>query len=146
MNHIVNILGVQAAPILCLQVAAPAQLAKALAVPGQSAVHSFHITLARLDDLGLVVPANLSLPAPPSAVGLKDEVRMVATGEKRACYVEIDDAGQQLLREYVARCGELLGASLGQNSRVFHVTLSNAGGGEVRASVGCVWDYPSQLI
>jgi hypothetical protein len=50
------------------------------------------------------------------------------------------------LREYLAACERILGLSLDQDRRVFHVTLSNAGDGAVRASVGAVWDYPSCVL
>ena len=146
MPQTISILGLEVSPIICLQVSAPAALTKALTVPGQTAVHSFHITLARLDDLGLAIPPGVRLPAPPATVVLKDAVRMITTADKQACYVEVDDDGQRMLREYVAGCGKILGVSLGEAHRVFHVTLSNAGAGAVRASVGSVWDYPASTL
>lgn len=146
MTTTIAVTGLETAPILFLRVSRPAATDIALALSGQSEVQAFHVTLARLDDLGLDMGADIVLPNPPSELRLKDEVRLVDTGSKRACYVEVDEDGQVLLREYVAACERVMGLSLGQNKRVFHVTLSNAGGGEVRASVGAVWDYPARAL
>lgn len=146
MTNTIAVSGLDTTPILLLRVSRPAATDKALTVFGQSPVESFHVTLARLDDLGLTLGIGEALPEPPAELRLKDEVRIVDTGYKRACYVEVDDAGQVLLREYVAACERVLGASLGQEHRVFHVTLSNEGGGCVRASVGAVWEYASRTL
>lgn len=142
----IAVTGLETTPILSLRVTRPAATDIALALPGQSELEAFHVTLARLDDLGLALGADLALPKPPVELRLKDEVCLVDTGTKRACYVEVDEEGQVLLREYVAACELVLGISLGQDKRVFHVTLSNAGGGGVRASVGAVWDYPTRVL
>lgn len=115
-------------------------------MPGQSTVEEFHVTLARLDDLGVMLDPHIVLPVAPATLALRDEVRVVATPTKRACYVEVDDASQALLREYVQACEAVTGLPLLDPARIFHVTLSNAGQGQVRASVGAVWEHLSHAV
>lgn len=79
---------------------------------------------------------GLVMPAPPPALGLKDAVWLVRSDSKEAWYVEVDEAVQIVLKDYVRACGAVMGVDLLDDARVFHVTLSNAGGGDVRASVG----------
>ena len=146
MNNRIDVLDIKTFPILKLLVSRPAATARAAGLPGQTEVESFHITLARLDDLGLTLPKDLHLPPVPTALTLKSEVRLVQSGAKQSCYVEVDEAGQQELARYVQACEAILGLKLHQDERVFHVTLSNAGAGSVRASIGDVWDFRSRIV
>lgn len=146
MTESLLILDVLSAPIIQFRVNAPKCLGVALRIPGQTAVESFHITLARPDDLGISTSAHAALPSPPIGIGLKSEVQMVRTAEKTSCYVEVDEPGQRLLAAYVRVCEEVLGCQLLDKNRVFHVTLSNAGGGAARASVGAVWEHSPLVV
>jgi len=142
----IQVQGLETHPILMLKVSRPAAVDRALQIAGQTEVETFHVTLARLDNLALQLGSNVRLPAPPSALRLSGDIRLVDTGIKRSCYVEVDGQGQEQLRSYIASCELALGVSLGCESRVFHVTLTNAGGGGVRSSVGAVWEYPSIVL
>jgi hypothetical protein len=121
----------------------PAALEPALALADQTAVAVPHMTLVRLDDLGLTVGAA-KLPAPPRTIDLKPGLQLVDTGAKRSCFLVATAQMQRELRGYTLRCVEALGleASAVHPKRVFHVTVSNAGGGDVRASVGSPWEFP----
>lgn len=145
MDLSVKILECRTSPILCLCVSPPAAIARVADIPGQTAVKEFHITLSRLDDLGLSLDGCVELPAPPERVWLSRDIKIVDTGLKRSCYVELDSASQDLLRAYLRRCEAVLGIHLLDEARIFHVTLGNAGGGGVRESVGAVWEHKSQL-
>ena len=146
MQETVTVLSVKSNPILMLLVSPPAALARARAVPGQATVERFHITLARLDDQGTELPEFFTLPAPPKLITLSDEVRLVDSGKKQACYVEVSAASKQELLEYVKGCEAALGLSFAEPKRVFHVTLTNAGAGDIRASIGAPWEFESQAI
>jgi hypothetical protein len=134
--------------ILQLHLSVPADaLATAISLDGQVAVAKHHMTLVRLDDLGVSV-SSADLPAPPAHIDLLPDTYLVDTVAKRACYLVATDAAQQMLREYTLECAARLGlsASVVDSRRVYHVTLSNAGGGDVRASVGAPWEFPVQLV
>lgn len=69
-------------------------------------------------------------------------MHLVDSGAKRSCFAKVSAEDQGLLRVYTQHCLELLGISAQVGlARVFHVTLTNGGGGEVRASVGAVWEH-----
>jgi hypothetical protein len=144
MTQSINVLSLKAQPILQLLVSRPAAADQAAMLPGQTIVEGFHVTLARLDDLGITLQTLPELPPPPQALVLCDELRVVDTGVKRACYVELAAESQLVLRDFVRQCEELLNIRIFDPQRVFHVTLSNAGNGDYRASVGDVWAFPSQ--
>lgn len=116
--------------------------------PGQRALSSFHLTLARLDDQGKALDTPVELPAPAFAVELETAVYLVDSGVKQSCFVKVTPACSTLLRAHLADCGRVLGLSdIDEPARQFHVTLSNrAGGLDVRASVGAVWEHPNQLL
>ena len=105
------------------------------------------MTLVRLDDLGVTVSPT-DLPAPPQDIALVPQTYLVDTGPKRSCYLIATPDMQATLREYTLRCAEMLGLapSAVDPNRVYHVTVSNAGEGEVRASVGSPWEYPAQTL
>lgn len=133
--------------ILQLHLSVPADaLSIAVSLDGQVALAKHHMTLVRLDDLGVAAP-SAELPAPPAYIDLLPDTYLVDTGVKRACYLVATDAAQHQLREYTLECAAKLGlpASAVDPQRVYHVTLSNAGGGDVRASVGAPWEFPVQL-
>lgn len=134
--------------ILQLHLPVPAAaLTKALSLDGQVAISKQHMTLVRLDDLGVSVsPADL--PVPPAVVDLVPETYLVDTGVKRACYFVATETMQDVLREYTLQCAAQLGLSESavDPRRIYHVTVSNAGGGDVRASVGAPWEFPRQAI
>jgi hypothetical protein len=133
--------------ILKLSVSRPAHTDKALSLKGQSELEHFHVTLARLDDLGLTVVGDVQLPEAPALLELEDEVYAVRNGEKLSCYAVFDAKTQQQLKAYVKACEISLGlTNLLDPNRLFHVTVSNAGGGEVRASVGAVWEFTSEKL
>lgn len=146
MPSTVIVTAVKSYPILQLLVTKPIGAEQACAHPGQSPVASYHVTLARLDDLGLILANAPALPEPPRVLALLPEVRLVRTQTKTSCFMEVDAAGQRELQTYVRKCGAALGFDLLDDSRVFHVTLSNAGKGDVRESVGAIWNYPSTVI
>jgi len=131
--------------ILQLHVGVPPQLLhRAAAVPGQTPLASLHLTLARLDDLGVPLVKPVESAPPGFSLSLEDAVYLVDSGAKRSCFAKVSQEGQGLLRVYTQHCLERLGLSAHVDlSRVFHVTLSNGGAGEVRASVGAVWDFPA---
>jgi hypothetical protein len=134
--------------ILQLHLAVPPEaLEAALALQDQAPVVVQHMTLVRLDDLGASVPL-VELPAPPSHVALVPQTYLVDTGVKRACYLVATDEMQTALREYTLRCAEALGLkdTAVDPSRVYHVTVSNSGAGQVRASVGAPWEYPAHCL
>lgn len=143
-----RMIDVDAGNILKLRVAVPKQLTDiALEVSGQSEVSVHHVTLVRLDDLG-INPAKVQLPAPPSVLELEESVWLVDSGAKQACVVNATAETQRCLKDYTLACLAALGLSQDclDASRVFHVTLTNAGGGEVRASIGEPWKYPSKQV
>ena len=127
-----------------------AVIAPALAVTGQSRVNTLHLTLVRLDDLGLTgLPvATADVPAPPAAIELAPEIYFVDTGAKQACYLVATPEMQLELCVYAMRCVESLGLppSIVDPERVFHVTVSNAGAGQVRASVGAPWEFSRRVL
>jgi len=134
--------------ILQLQLSVPGSaLAKALALEDQAAVAKLHMTLVRLDDLGVTVSRS-DLPVPPAYIDLEPETYLVDTGAKRACYLVATEAMQHRLREYTLQCAHILGLdpSAVDPKRVYHVTVSNAGGGNVRASVGAPWEFVRHAI
>lgn len=134
--------------ILQLQVSVPKEaVARAQTVQGQALVETLHITLVRLDDLGVTVSSS-DLPAPPQHIDLVPETYVVDTGAKRACYLVATDEAQAMLREYTLHCAAMLGldASAVDPNRVYHVTVSNAGGGQVRASVGAPWEFDRTTV
>lgn len=143
-------LSVSASGILQLRVGAPKDACdRALQVAGQHLVSSHHITLVRLDDLGRQAQSETGrFPEPPSVVDFMPEIFYVDTGVKQACYLVASDEMQRILRQYALECADFLG--IGRDAvdekRVYHVTLSNAGGGDVRASVGAPWEYPRQTL
>lgn len=141
----VQVLSLKTSPILQLLVSRPHGVERALNIEGQSEVESFHLTLARLDDAGIVLPSDLQFPPPPESIDLLDDVCFVDSGAKRSCYCEVSPASRVALRDYIKRW-EVAGVSLTDDDRVFHVTVSNAGGGAVRASVGAVWEHPSTRL
>lgn len=122
-------------------------IAPALTVAGQSRVTTLHLTLVRLDDLGLTL-AKGNVPAPPTVVDLAPELYFVDTGAKQACYLVATPAMQLELLDYAMRCAESLGLppSVVDPARVFHVTVSNAGEGEARASVGAPWEFSRRVL
>ena len=133
--------------IIKLSVSRPRQTNRALSLVGQTELEHFHVTLARLDDLGIAIQGDAQLPMPPASLRLDDKVYAVRDGEKVSCYVLLCAADQGQLRDYVRKCEERLGYSgLLDVDRLFHVTVSNSGGGGVRASVGSVWKHPSWLV
>lgn len=143
----VRVIAVVLDGILKLSVSRPAHTDKALTLKGQSELEHFHVTLARLDDLRLTVAGEVKLPGAPALLGLEDEVYSVRNGEKLSCYAVFDAKAQQLLKAYVKACEISLGlTNLLDSNRLFHVTVSNAGGGEVRASVGAVWEFTSEKL
>lgn len=119
---------------------------RAACSPRQTLLAEFHITLSRLDDAGLTLENLASLPAPPEKVFLSQDIKIVDTGAKRSYYVELDPVSQETMKSYVRSCEAATGLSLLDEDRVFHVTLSNAGQGLVRQSVGDVWKYPFQIL
>jgi hypothetical protein len=140
--------GVVASNILQLRVSLPAEACSSVFDLGdQSLIQSLHITLVRLDDLG-VQAREVELPKPPQAIDLRDDIFLVDTGAKRACYLVATPDMQDVLRCYALECARRLG--LGDDAveagRVYHVTISNAGGGDVRASVGSPWEFKSEII
>lgn len=143
MNSTIRVLQLSTDPILKLTVSRPDLTDLACALPEQSPVESFHVTLARLDDLDVVLKPGVTLPPPPPALRLKDEIRMVRTETKASCYVEVDAISQDELQAYVRACEALVGRPLFDENRIFHVTLSNADGGKVRGSIGNVWEHES---
>jgi len=134
--------------ILQLKLRVPDEaLEKALTARHQSAVVAPHMTLVRLDELGTsLTPAEL--PPPPQHIDLAPDTYLVETGLKIACYLVATAEMQVKLREYALRCAALLGLdpSAVDPKRVYHVTVSNAGYGQVRASVGAPWEYPRQVL
>jgi hypothetical protein len=112
-------------------------------VSGQSPVKTQHVTLVRLDELGYTI-SQRPLPPPPPKLCFIPEIRVVDTGEKRACYAVCAPADQATLAAYTSACLEALGLpeSALNPEREFFVTLSNAGRGDYRASVGAPWNYP----
>jgi len=122
-------------------------LEKALTARHQMPVVTPHMTLVRLDELGTTVtPAEL--PPPPQHIDLEPDTFLVATGLKIACYFIATAEMQVKLREYALKCAAVLGLdpSAVDPKRVYHVTVSNAGYGQVRASVGAPWEYPRQVL
>lgn len=148
MNQ-VKVMGLSIDPILQLIVSRP-MISNALSVLNAEGkyveVHSHHITLARLDDLGLSISDVKDLPAPPIELSLRDQVLSVSSGVKSSLYVPLAPWSQEDLREYVKEISGILQLNLYDPDREFHVSLANAGGGNVRASVGDVWKYPSHRI
>ena len=142
----IDVLGIRIAPIFQLLVSRPTAVDQALIVQGQVVVKGFHVTLARPDQMGLVLGENLALPKPPHILLLSDTVRLVDSGAKQSCYIEVDDLHQNDLRLYVRACEAVFGITLLNEARIFHVTVSNAGQGHPRLSVGEVWGYPSRRI
>jgi hypothetical protein len=139
--------GVVASNILQLRVSIPEEnYSRVLGLSDQSLVQSLHVTLVRLDDLG-VQARVVELPKPPETIDLLDDIFVVDTGVKRACYLVATPEMQDVLRSYALRCAEKLGLSNDavEAARVYHVTVSNAGGGEVRASVGSPWEFKSEI-
>lgn len=145
MDNSVRILERRISPILCLIVSQPEAAVRAARSPGQTLLEEFHITLSRLDDAGLTLENLVSVPAPPEKVFLSQDIKIVDTGTKRSCYVELDHASQEIMKSYVRSCEVAFGLPLLDEDRVFHVTLSNAGQGLVRQSVGDVWKYPYEF-
>lgn len=145
--HELEVLALETFPILQLKVSAPAGLGRVLRVQGQVLVESFHVTLARPDKNGHTMAVGIAeLPAPPKKLRLCQDIRFVRTAEKQSCFVELDATSQEELRAYVRRCEAISGLALYEAERVFHVTLSNAGGGLVQASVGAVWLHQSDVL
>lgn len=143
-----SITAVIASNILQLAISLPAEAFEAVQqLDGHTPVAVAHVTLVRLDDLGLS-PAVAPLPAPPVLVEFDPQVRLVDTGVKQATYVVCSPTAQLQLADYTKSC--LLAMGLPEDcldpQRVFHATLSNIGGGDVRASVGSPWEYPFKLI
>jgi hypothetical protein len=139
---------ITASGILQLHVIVPKEACnRVLQVAGQHLVSSHHITLVRLDDLGLQ-PQACRFPDPPAVIDFLPEVFYVDTGIKQACYLIATDEMQGILQRYALDCAEFLeiGRDAVDEKRVYHVTLSNAGGGDVRASVGAPWEYPRQRL
>lgn len=133
--------------IVQLKVGRPARADVVAAATNQTAVSSFHITLVRLDDLGIDLPENLVLPVPPSQLMLEPTVYQVSCSKgKNSCYQRVNAEGQEQLRAYVKSLEELTGLKLQQDDRVYHVTLTNSGGGDLRASVGNVWLFESKAL
>lgn len=144
MEAVVNSVAVRGVLLLCVTMQEDA-FAKALAIPGQTVIQEQHLTLVRLDDLGVCVPENVALPAPPKAIDMDEQVYMVDTGAKQSCYLVATRRMQEILQAYTVQCLSALGVGAGalDAKRIFHVTVSNGGGGEVRASVGAPWEFVS---
>lgn len=134
-------------PILKLNITLPDYIAACIRIDGQVMVQQPHITLARFDDLGIQPDIDLStFPQPPEEIFIKHEVKLVINGQKASCYVEVTDKTQQALTEYVKKCEEHLGLSFLDPNRIFHATITNAGEGHPRSSVGDVWEYKSIIV
>ena len=142
---IAHVDGVSAEGIIQLRVRLPELR---INVPDQAPVLAHHITLVRLDDLGLDGNGAAPLPPPPPAVELDGVVRLVDTGLKRSCYINCSEEWQAELVDYVRLC--LRARGLPETAldprRVFHVTLTNAGGGDPRASVGAPWEFDHTVV
>lgn len=139
--------GVVASNILQLHVSIPTEAySRVLELSDQSLVQSLHITLVRLDDLG-VQARDVELPMPPKTIDLLDDIFIVDTGVKQACYLVATPEMQDVLRSYALECADKLGLSHDavEAARVYHVTVSNAGGGDVRSSVGSPWEFNSKI-
>ena len=142
MSNFVYVVEVKTQPIFQLVVTRPRIADKVSQSPDQTEIQSFHITLARLDDYGQEMPDAHLLPTPPATIELDDQLWLVDSGEKKSIYVRVTEHEQRRLQRYVEACS--LGAeSLLDPNREFHITVSNAGDGGLRSSVGSVWDYES---
>lgn len=116
-------------------------------LPGHRPVASTHVTLVRLDDLG-ITPKLADLPAPPDELEFALETRLVDTGMKQATYRVCSPASQEALTRYTLACLDALGLphTALDPARLFHVTLTNLGQGDVRASVGSPWEFGHQVL
>lgn len=143
MKQYISVQACVAGNILQLKVSLPETLfIKAESVPGQTRLTSTHITLARLDDAGVTLAESTELPVPPFSLSVESDVFLVDSGTKRSCFVFISSEQQELLSTYTQQCLKQLGiSSITDEHRVFHVTLSNAGAGELRSSIGAVWEF-----
>jgi hypothetical protein len=143
----IRVHGVIVDGILKLVVSRPPQADAALGVPGQTALSDFHVTLIRFDDHAVICPPDHSWPAPPPDLQLLLPLLFVNDGAKQSCYVQIDPPGQVLLHTYTQACAAAIGRPESYDTaRVFHVSVSNAGGGLPRESVGPVWDFVAREI
>jgi hypothetical protein len=148
MKQSISVQACVAGNILQLKVGvSEALFLKAESVPGQTRLTSTHITLARLDDAGLTLAESIELPLPTFSLSVESDVFLVDSGSKRSCFVVVSPDQQEQLAAYSMQCLQQLGiAPITDTHRVFHVTLSNAGAGEPRSSIGAVWEFPKTLV
>jgi hypothetical protein len=147
MRNDIEVMGLETHPILKLAVARPMLADVAAGVEGQTEIEMFHITLARLDDMGIsALPHADRLPQPPGLLHLKNEVQLVDSGQKRSCFVELTDEDQSRMKDYLLECEAITGVKLVDPNRVFHLTLSNAQGGAPRGSIGAVWEFDPKRV
>lgn len=136
--NFVTVTGVSTEGILKLLVTRPTHLGHPM--DGQVEVQEFHITLVRLDELGVDIDAKL-LPKLPQQLGLENQLLFVDSGTKQSCFFNLLPEDQAFLKLWLRKVEFIMERPLIDLKRVFHVTVSNAGQGEVRQSVGSPWEY-----
>jgi hypothetical protein len=134
--------------ILQIEVLVPSEVLDQLDIPDQTPVEHHHITLIRLDDLG-VDPASLVLPPWPSDVTTIDinlDLFRVQKEAKIAYYLEVSPKSVETIQQYLDQVRSWNPCISTDPKRVFHTSLCNNGGGNVRGSVGDPWNYQPQFV
>jgi len=107
------------------------------ACSGQLPFGELHVTLACSSPLS----DSHTLPEPPTHIEFVDTAVMAAREDKSSTYLRVSDSSQEQLAHYVRELEGVLGVQLSEESRVFHVSLSNLTGAP-RGSIAKVWDHP----
>ena len=134
--------------IVQIEVLVPQGVLDQLNIPEQTPVEHHHITLIRLDDLG-VDPASVVLPPWPSNVTTIDvnlDLFKVQKEPKIAYYLEVSPSSVETIKHYLDQVRSWNPGICTDPKRVFHTSLCNNGGGNVRGSVGDPWNYQPQFV